>query len=59
MTVAEAVIKFLEEAKASPDFDINTSIEWLEQKISDVVEEWAAEADYEFDDEQCRWVKIP
>lgn len=55
MTIAEALIKALNEWKEEPDFDLNDKLIWLDMHLSDVVVEWAASNGFSFSDENCAW----
>lgn len=57
MTVSEAVIAFLDEASKESDFDFNLKMDWLEKKVSDVIQDWAEENGYDYDDATCMWFK--
>lgn len=57
MTIREALEKALDEWKSEPDFDFNAKLFWLDEHMSDVVTDWAVENGWDFDDDNCIWVK--
>jgi len=55
--LADRVTQFLDEQAESEDFDLNASEDWLENYMRTLVEEWADEHGWKFDEDQCMWRK--